>query len=193
MTSTLSAVWIATLVGLTAVGVASCGQPSETAAVQKEASNLGVRLCITNNSSIPATVVFTRKDTGNGGTISRGGTTCGEGTFGTDNDVEGGITWDSTNWKTQFSANNPWFGKPTARVSERDSSDRSRCLSGDFSVNESRSGDNGLVRMTLTRLGDGQWKEFTLRIDPSDDPDPSGTRRDLSGTTQCPGGTREHV
>jgi hypothetical protein len=193
MTSAARATSVAALALLTTFAVSSCSESSDTAAESKESSNLGTRLCITNNSTIPATVVFTRKDTGNGGTISRGGTTCGEGTFGTDNDVEGGITWGSPGWKTQFSANNPWFGKPTAVVSERDPADQKKCLAGDFSVNESRSGDNGLVRMTLTRQADGQWKEFTLRIDPSDTPDASGQRRDLSGTQQCPSGTREHI
>lgn len=176
-----------------AVALSSCSQSEPVSAPSRQSSNLGVRLCITNNSSLPATVVFTRKDTGDGGTISGGRTTCGEGTFGTGNDVEGGITWSTLGWKTQFAANNPWIGQPTALLSERDSADRSRCLSGDFSVNESRSGDNGIVNITVTRHGDGQWKEFTLRIDPSEDPVPSGMRRDLSGTTQCPGGTREHV
>ena len=186
---------------LTALVATSCSSSSSPSAVDaaspttadKQSSNLGVRLCVTNNSAFPANVVFTRKDTGNGGTITRGATTCGEGTFGSGDDVAGGITWDSPGWKTQFSASNPWIGKPTARISERDSADNNKCLGGDFGVHDSRSGENGLVRMTLTRDDDGQWKEFTLRIDPSDRPAPEGRRHDLSDTVSCPGGTREHV
>jgi hypothetical protein len=188
----------AILAALTATSCSSSSSSPATDAASatdtdKQSSNLGVRLCITNNSTIPAKVVFTTKDTGNGGTISRGATTCAEGTFGSGDDVAGGIVWDSPGWKTQFSASNPWIGKPTAKVSERDSADKNRCLWGDFGVNDSRSGENGLVRMTLTRQGDGQWKEFTLRIDPSDRQDPNGQRRDLSDTVSCPGGTREHI
>jgi hypothetical protein len=186
------------IAALTATACSSSGSSSAIDATpsmspDKQSSNLGVRLCITNNSTIPASVVFTIKDTGNGGTISRGATTCGEGTFGSGDDVAGGIVWKSEGWKTQFSASNPWMGKPTAKLSERDSAGKNKCLWGSFGVNDSRSGENGLVRMTLTRHDDGQWKEFSLRIDPSDRPTPDGQRHDLSDTVDCPGGTREHV
>jgi len=198
LTRTTAVGALALLTALMATSCSSSSSPSSAAeasppTADKQSSNVGVRLCVTNNSTVPANVVFTRKDTGNGGTISRGATTCGEGTFGSGDDVAGGIIWDSPGWTTQFSASNPWIGKPTAGLSERDSADRNKCLSGDFGVNDSRSGENGLVRMTLTTQDDGQWKEFTLRIDPSDRPDPEGRRHDLSDTVSGPGGTREHV
>jgi hypothetical protein len=151
----------------------------------REAGNLGTRVCVLNNTSLEATIAFSRKDTAQEGVIPAGGRACGEGTFGTGRDVIGKVTWGNPSWITEFSASNPWMGPPDARVSENLPTGKTICLGQGFNVNESLSGDNGIVQTKLTRLADGQWKEFELIFSPSAQASPNGERSLVSGFRNC--------
>jgi len=166
---------------------ATTTQPA-TAEPSPGAGNLGVRVCIVNNTSLGASVVFTTKDSGQDGVIPAGGRLCGEGSFGTGPDVEGNVSWANPAWQTAFRASNPWIGKPEARIRESFPGAPDACLLKDFDVNESLIGDNGILQTTITRLSDDQWKEFDIIFAPSNSPSPNGERRAGAGFRSCSGG-----
>ncbi len=172
--------------------VSACGSASTTAQPDvtepsHAAGNLGVRVCVVNNTSLEATLLFTKKDTAHGGAIPAGGRLCGDGTFGTGPDVEGQVSWSNPAWQTAFRANNPWIGKPEARITESFPSAKDACLSGEFGVNESLIGDNGVVQTTIACRADDQWKEFDIVFAPSATPSADGKRRAGAGYRSCDG------
>ena len=70
---------------------------------------------------------------------------------------------------------------------EQSPKNEQRCKSFDFGVNESVSGDNGIVRYTMTRVRDGQWKQFELILSPSTNPSADGQRTEMRGFSKCAG------
>lgn len=98
--------------------LAGCGSQPTAAEPSREAGNLGVRVCLVNNTTLDASVVFTVKDTAQEGAFPPGSQLCGEGTFGVGNDVAGNVVWATPSWTTGFQAENPWIGQPEAFVTE---------------------------------------------------------------------------
>ena len=165
--------------------LAACGSEPTAAEPSREAGNLGTRVCVVNNTSLEATIAFSRKDTAQEGAIPAGGRLCGEGTFGMGNDVAGTVTWANPSWTTSFTASNPWIGSPDLWLKEPPASGKSICLGKSFGVNQSITGDNGVVQTKMTRLADGQWKEFEIIFSPSTSPSPDGARIFGPGLTEC--------
>lgn len=192
--------------------VAACGSEPTADEPSRNAGNLGTRVCLVNNDTgqrtsedigdsvtLTATVAFTRKDTAEEGAFPPGKQLCAEGTFGTGSDVIADLTWTavfeegsegsgSYQWKSGFSATNPWMGKPKAELKSPLSSDDPgtfSCLSKGLQVGESMTGDDGIFQMTVTRLADDQWKEFEVVFTPSADPDPFLFPRGITGGGSC--------
>jgi len=168
---------------------ATSGSPAATTAdagvAGKEAGNLGTRVCVINNTSLNASVTFPRKDTAQEGSIPPGGTKCAEGTYGVGSDVVGVISWDDSSWKTEFAASNPWIGSPKAGVYERSPDNTLMCTETSYGVNDSTSGDNGIVRVTMKRVADTDWKQFELTLAPSEKPSADGSRTAMKGFRKC--------
>ena len=152
----------------------------------RAAGNLGTKVCIDNESSRTATVVFTKRDTARGeGSVAPGHQACGEGTFFAGDDVKGTITLASPLSELKVTASNLWFGAPEARlyINER------WCAGGSMNPGQESVWDDGVLLYTVQRLADGQWKEFTVTLAESEKPSESGL------PAQCVGGshTREHI
>jgi hypothetical protein len=138
----------------------------------REAGNLGTRVCIVNESSRAATVVFTKRDTARGeGSVAPGYQACGEGTFFAGDDVKGTITLASPLIEMKVTAINPWTGPPQATVYVNGWG----CLDDQFwKEGDKDVWDDGVLLYTVQRLADGQWKEFTVTLAESEKPSESG-------------------
>lgn len=175
------------LAAVLTITLAACGSEPATSEPSRQAGNLGTRVCVVNNTSIAATLAFSKKDTAQEGQLPAGGRLCGEGTFGVGRDVIGTVSWAEPEWMTDFNASNPWVGSPEARISETFPNGKFMCLGQGYDVNESRVVDNGIVQAKVTRLPDDQWKEFEIIFSPSARPSPDGTRIAVSGYHGCSG------
>ena len=152
----------------------------------REAGNLGTRVCIVNESSTAATVVFTKRDTGRGeGSLVPGTQACGEGTFFAGNDVEGTITLASPVSDVKVTAYNPVLGAPDARLYINGR----WCVGGSMNAGQESVWDDGVLLYTVQRIADGQWKEFTVTLADSEQPSASGLPAQCVGKAQ----TREHI
>ncbi len=163
-------------------GLALCGCSSSN----RDAGNLGTRVCIENQSSTSANVGFTKRDTGRGeGPLTAGSWACGEGTFFIGDDVEGTITLASPLSEVEVTASNPWAGPPQTRIYINGR----WCAGGGMNVGEKSVWDDGVLRYTVQRIADGQWKEFTVTLADSEQPSVNGL------PAKCPGlsPTREHI
>ena len=158
---------------------------SEEPTLAKEAGNLGTRLCIRNLTDREASVSFTRRDTGDDGTLAKGGVRCGEGTFAVGTDVEAAVTWDDPAAMLTITGRNPWMGAPSATLADRAPDGSYRCQGREFTVGTSVSGDNGVFTVVLTRLPDDNWKEFALELRPPANPDQGRGPMQGGGFTSC--------
>ena len=166
--------------------LAGCGSQPTAAEPSREAGNLGVRVCLVNNTTLDASVVFTVKDTAQEGAFPPGSQLCGEGTFGVGNDVAGNVVWATPSWTTGFQAENPWIGQPEAFVTEFDAAGFKQCLfQSNYKVNESMAGDNAITQVKVTRVADDQWKEFEIVFTPSANPSADGRRVNVKGWHDC--------
>ena len=137
----------------------------------REAGNLGTRVCIVNESTRTANVVFTKRDTARGeGSVAPGNQACGEGTFGTGNDVEGTITLASPRWEMGVQATNPWGLTPYLTLF----ANGRMCMQLTFKEGEKSFMDDGFLRYDVQRLADGQWKEWTVTVTESKRPSKNG-------------------
>jgi hypothetical protein len=134
----------------------------------REAGNLGVRVCIVNESSTAATVVFTKRDTARGeGSVAPGNQSCGEGTFfNDDRDVEATIALASPAMEMNVDAYNPVIGFPEARLFVNGLG----CIKASGKEGTKSVWDDGVLLYTVQRLADGQWKEFTVTFAESEQP-----------------------
>lgn len=173
------------IAGAAVLALSACGSDPTATEPSREASNLGTRVCIVNNTSLEAYVTFTKKDTAQADSTPAVGRVCGEGTFGVGDDVAGQVSWVSPAWVTEFSATNPWMAFPSALLREASTTGTFMCAGGDFKVNDSRTGDNGVVKATITRLADDQWKEFDIVFTPSANPSADGTPKIGAGFGTC--------
>jgi hypothetical protein len=197
--------------------LAACGSEPTAADPSREAGNLGTRVCLVNNDTggdrlsdatgwvtLTGSVAFTTKDTAEEGAFPPGTRLCGEGTFGTGDDVVAYVTWTAVSdccsdyiWKSSVSATNKWFGSPKVElkspriearflVAPNDQFISNTCLGQGFKVNESMIGDDGVFQMKVTRLADDQWKEFEVVFTPSwPNEDPNVRPHGLNGGTDC--------
>jgi len=160
--------------------VSGCGSSD------REAGNLGTRVCIQNQSQIAANVTFTKKDTARGeGALAQGSQACGEGTFFLGNDVEGRITLAPPVSDLTFEASNPWTGWPDARLYMQGR----WCAGGGMNEGQESVWDDGVLLYSVQRIADGQWKEFVVTISPSQQPSATGQPAQCSGAPH----TREHI
>ena len=146
--------------------VSSSTTASAAADIDREAGNLGVRVCIVNESTRTVNVDITFADTARGdGAVTPGFQACGEGSAPLGNPVEGRITLASPPMKVLLSAVNPWIGNPYATLWFG-----SGCVIADGKEGTKAVYDDGVLRYTVQRLADGQWKEFTITFTESVQP-----------------------
>ena len=168
------------------MALSACSSGSADVAPSREAGNLGTRICLVNNTNLQASVKFLLKDTSEDGEFPPGARRCGEGTSALSEDVTGYVQFRDPYWKLSFAASNPWVGSPKVKLSEKSFANGDyRCVSQGFNVNESLSTDNGVAKSILTRLPDGQWKEFELVFRASENPSADGMPVDTSGLSSC--------
>ncbi|MDD2817687.1 MAG: hypothetical protein PHN51_02675 [Candidatus Nanopelagicales bacterium] len=155
-----------------------CSQSPE---VEKAAGGvLGTRVCVKNFSSTTPTVTFTNKDTARGeGRLERSTQACAEGSSaGLGLDVGGEIAIPGSSPRSlKLIAQNPWVGAPMAFLSEPGLGGFNCTAINGMDINEARLWDDGLLKFVVTRLGDGQWKEFTVDISDSQSPSADGKPR----------------
>ncbi len=172
--------WRAALVSLAAIVTAVSGC-SSTEASQRQAEVLGTRICIENNFADGVNVTYTTKDSDASrkdpfyyeGDLPKDTESCAEGnTFNATADVEGNLVIPGQTLPFIFAGYNPPFGQPNAWLSQRRANgDVYSCtkyggLAG-FGVGDTRAWDNGVVRISITRQNDDQWKEFFIRLESS--------------------------
>jgi hypothetical protein len=156
------------------LALGGCSSPN------RAAGQLGTRVCIVNESTTAANVVFTKRDTARGeGSVAPGNQACGEGTSykWTANDVEANITLPTPyiEMKMTLEALNPAVGSPELDLHILGSSNEMWCVGvGNKSQGEKVVWDDGVLRYTLQRLADGQWKEFTVTLAETEKPSASG-------------------
>jgi hypothetical protein len=147
--------------------VSSSTTASAAAGIDRQAGNLGTRVCIVNESTKTATVLFTKRDTARGeGPVAPGNQACGEGTFGTGQDVEASATMEFGSMKFDVQAANPVWWPPIAKVFMN----KEKCIVVQGDQGTVVVYDDGLLRYTVQRLADGQWKEFTITFTESVQP-----------------------
>ena len=178
---------VVSLVALTmgASLVSGCASPSSA----RSAGNLGTNVCITNSSSRPISVDFTRADTTRGaGQVVGGATACGEGTFFIGNDVEGVINWGGQD-DMSFAATNPWMGAPIFVIRDIDKNSdsylRGICTGSGWDEGESHVVAVPSLKVEATRKPDNGWKQFAVTFS-----DGNGSSQ---GDTCARSDTREHV
>ena len=165
----------AVLTAMVIVSTSSCG------GANRDAGNLGTRVCVQNESSVVASMAFTKRDTARGeGVLESGTQACGEGTFLIGDDVTGVITLAAPLSEVNVTASNPWAGAPEARMYMNGR----WCAGGSMSVGDSSLWDDGVVLYKVERIADGQWKEFVVTLRDSASPSPNGK------PVLCPDGSR---
>ena len=156
--------------------VSSSTTASAAADIDRQAGNLGTRVCIVNESTRTANVVFTKRDTARGeGSVAPGNQACGEGTFGWGNDVEASATMEFGSTKFDVQAANPVLWPPVVQVFMN----KERCILVEGKEGTGVVYDDGVLRYTVQRLADGQWKEFTVTF--TESVQPSGKLAYCSG------------
>jgi hypothetical protein len=153
------------------VGLALGGCSSSN---REAAGVLGSRVCIVNESSRAATVVFTQRDTARGeGSVAPGTQACGEGTSSALKfDVEGNITLPTPyiEMRVGVRANNPGLGAPQTDLIINGKG----CMTAGSNEGDKSVWDDGVLLYTVQRLADGQWKEFTVTFADSEKPSANG-------------------
>ena len=152
-------------------GASGCSSSDEGS---RQAGNLGTRVCILNSWTEKVGVEYINKDTDTGtGPLGPSMQSCAEGTGQMLEEVGGELTFPAPTPALGFSANNPWTGAPRFGLSEFNSNDPKirnggvNCFDESFVVGQTRVYDNGTFRLSVKRLSDDQWKEFSVVIEPS--------------------------
>ncbi len=149
------------LVLLAGLALGGCSSPN------REAGKLGVRVCIVNESMSTATVLFTQRDTARGeGSVAPGNQACGEGTTAFGNAVEASATMVSPPMNLGVQAINEVLSYPRATINVNGEG----CTVAKGSEGTGVVYDDGVLRYTVQRLADGQWKEFTITFTESVQP-----------------------
>ena len=113
--------------------------------------------------------------------MPRGYQACGEGTGAWENEVESTITLASPPMELTVWGTNPAIGFPGAKlfINGRE------CVKVVGQEGTKAVWDDGVLRYTVQRLADGQWKEFTVTLSDSEQPSASGL------PARCPGINQE--
>lgn len=143
-------------------------------------------VCVINATSSTLTVKFERYDTRqkDNDVLPAGAETCAEGTFSSGPDVAGNIRRASGGPVVGFTAMNPSIGTPQLTIF--DSTGHKGVCNIHYSSEDAadtRIADDGDLRFTLSRVSDTKWKQFRIRVTPSqsrqwstcrtkEDPDP---------------------
>ena len=157
--------------------ITGCSSSPDRAAAPAEPSldqgNLGVMVCVQNDSSEQFRMSLRKGDSYDGGDVLEPGKkSCGEGTNWAGDDVWLGPTFyrGQRTFTPLIIGDNPWAGKPTAYVHKG-----AACTNkSGFDVDETRSWDSGLVKFTIKRLPDNSWKQFLVTVADSGNPLPEG-------------------
>ena len=174
--------WCAALVSLAAIVTAVSGC-SSTGAGPREAAGglLGTRICIENNFADGVNVTYTVKDSDASrkdpfyyeGDMPKDTESCAEGySSSPHNDVEGNLVIPGQPLPFRFAGSNYLVLEPKVWLSQRRANgDIYLCTHNSsvdgFDIGETRQWDNGIVRISLTRQNDDQYKEFFIRLEPS--------------------------
>ena len=165
--------FLAAFLALVAIvaGASGCSKSDEES---RQAGNLGTRVCILNSWTEKVGVEYITKDTDTGtGPLGPSMQSCAEGTGKMMGDVDGELMFPAPTPALGFQANNPWTGAPRFSLIEFNSNDPHRrdgsvnCFDESFDVGQTRVYDNGTFRLSVERLPDDQWKEFSVIIEPS--------------------------
>jgi len=111
------------------------------------------RICVVNKSGTSIDVTFTRKDRSTrDGTVSSGGEACGEGSFFSNDDVNGTIRAGQWSRSYSFGAVNKSYSLPSAFIH----ADNGNCPENrsDYFENSSSNNGDGVLRFSLKRLAD---------------------------------------
>ena len=147
--------------------VSSSTTASATADIDRQAGRLGTRVCIVNESTRTATVLFTKRDTARGeGSVAPGNQACGEGTTVFGNAVEASATMVSPPMNFGVHAINEVLMYPRATINVNGEG----CTVAKGSEGTGVVYDDGVLRYTVQRLADTQWKEFTITFTESVQP-----------------------
>ncbi len=98
--------------------------------------------------------------------MAPGNQACGEGTFGTGQDVEAVATMEFGSMKLDVQAANKVWWPPIVKVFMN----KEQCIVVQGDVGAEWVYDDGVLRYTVQRLADGQWKEFTITFTESVQP-----------------------
>jgi hypothetical protein len=170
--------WHAALVSVAAIVTAVSGCSSTEAGPRQAAELLGPRICIENNFADGVNVTYTKLDSDASrkdpfyyeGDLPKDTESCAEGTlFSSSPDfVAGKLVIPGQALEFGFSGFNPLIGSPYAVLTQFSGPYPNYCtdVSG-FDKGETRLWDNGVVRITITRQNDDQYKEFFIRLEPS--------------------------
>jgi hypothetical protein len=171
---------------LTMLALSSCSTVDRMAGIATKAT----RLCVTNLATVaPVAVNWERSDTSDrSGVLPTGGVVCGEGWFSSGNDVVARIDLEAplrTKWAM---GNNAFLQTPHLVLAEAGGKylpEGQWCseVAGDAAPD---TWDDGILRYTLTRLPDSDWKEFTLTVEDSQSPTPDTAPRACTGSPDKP-------
>ena len=146
---------------------------------QAGAKFLGVRVCIVNESTRTANVLFTRRDTARGeGSVAPGNQACGEGT-GVGENVGATATMEFGSMNFDVVADNVFLKYPRVIMYMGGYMNTKGCIVAKGSEGTGVVYDDGVLRYTVQRLADTQWKEFTVTF--TESVQPSGKLAYCSG------------
>lgn len=157
----------------------SSASPSRQAGVFRAS-----KVCVINNSPVPISVSFTKKDgtSGEGNLAAQAGPdrpACGYGKFYFSRDLEGTISTSHPDSSLFFYASNPANNKPFFAGMPVGDKNAGYCL-GPFysSVFDSDDWDNGILHFHAIRDEDtAEYIEWNIRISASDKPTKDGSAR----------------
>ncbi|MBU6278818.1 MAG: hypothetical protein KGN78_06190, partial [Actinomycetales bacterium] len=164
--------WRAALVSLAAIVTAVSGC-SSTEAGPRQAALLGTRICIENNFADGVNVTYTLKDSDASrkdpfyyeGDMPKDTESCAIGKSAAGDDVTGKLIIPGQATYYKVSGYNPLISKPLAVLQQGEGG---YCTDDSgFDVGDTRLWDNGTVRISITRQNDDQYKEFFIRLEPS--------------------------
>ena len=154
---------VATVFVLSGLTLAGCARVATEPSA--ESANLGTNVCFTNAASTTVDIRFSRADTTRGsGSVSPGGTACGEGTFFVGGDVAGSINAGAPD-ELSFTASNPWVGAPYLNMGLPKAAIG---ICTGFGVGETHEMSASSLRVVATRRVDDGWKEFTVVLSDGD-------------------------
>ena len=170
------ALTLATSLALASVLLVSCSSGSQVSdspspSISRQALfAMGVRVCVHNHIPVVSTVTFTQKDSAaSEGQLQLGAMACAKGKtiFATGSPVvTGNIAVPGNPYGPMiFEASNPDMGRPNLELSQGVNNERRYCIhAGGMSVGDSRQWDDGVMNFGVTRLPDGETKEFMIDL-----------------------------